>query len=125
MQELHKITEKESFDNYLVHKDDLEYKYSIKLGTSDVKAVYYAVLDELKEKKLINNNFYENQKETISFMRIDEEDDFIDIMCFMSKVFIILFLIGVVAGFISVEFKSYELSEPQQNNTFLVNIDDL
>ena len=117
--------EKESFDNYLVHKDDLEYKYSIKLGTSDVKAVYYAVLDELKEKKLINNNFYENQKETISFMRIDEEDDFIDIMCFMSKVFIILFLIGVVAGFISVEFKSYELSEPQQNNTFLVNIDDL
>jgi hypothetical protein len=115
MIEIHKITEKESFDNYLDHKDDLEYKYSIQLGTDDMSAVYYAVLDDLKEKNLINNYFYENQKETISFLRGDKDKEIIDIMCFLIKMFICLFLIGLVVGFVSTDFKQYEL----KNNTFI------
>jgi len=72
MQEHHKITEKESFDNYLDYKDVLEYKYSKQLGTKNMKAVYYAALDEMKEKKLINDEFYENETETISFLGDDD-----------------------------------------------------
>jgi len=72
MQELHKITDKDSFHNYLDNKDVLEYKYSKQLGTRNMKAVYYAVLDEMKEKKLINDDFYENETETISFLGDDD-----------------------------------------------------
>lgn len=114
MQELHKITDKDSFDNYLDHKDDLEYKYSLILGTSNKKAIYYAVLDEMKEKNLINNSFYENERETILFL--GNEDDIIDVMCFMVQVSILLCIIGLFIGFINIEY---------YNNKFTVNIDNL
>lgn len=68
MQLKNNLSDKESFDNYLDYKDELEYKYSIELGTSNVKPIYYAVLNELKERKLINDKFYEIESETISFL---------------------------------------------------------
>ena len=43
--------DKESFDNYLDHTDELEKKYSISLNTNNRKVIYKAVIDALKEKK--------------------------------------------------------------------------
>lgn len=76
MLEIHKLNDKDSFDNYLDYKDGLECKYTIKLGTEDKAKIFNAVLDEMKEKKLISDYFYNNQKETMSFM--DTNDSYKD-----------------------------------------------
>ena len=57
-------SERESVDNFLDYKDDLEKKYSITLRTTNRKDIYEAVIDELRDRKLVNKEFYENEKET-------------------------------------------------------------
>ena len=47
-------SERESFDNFLDYKDDLEKKYSITLRTTNRKDIYEAVIDELRDRKLFN-----------------------------------------------------------------------
>ena len=61
MQEPHKLFDKTSFNNYLDHKDDLEYKYSSILGNVSKLEIDKAVLNELRNKKLISEYFYKNQ----------------------------------------------------------------
>ena len=65
MQEPHKLFDKTSFDNYLDHKDELEKKYSSKLGNVSRLEIDKAVLSDLRKKKLISEYFYRNQIETL------------------------------------------------------------
>lgn len=104
MQELHKINDKQSFDNFLEYKDELENKYSRKLGTTDKKAIYNAVIDEMREKKLISEYFHENQKETISFL--GDDDSFKDAMCMFLNIYIVFFVVGLIVIIITGEFKN-------------------
>ena len=64
-------SERESFDNFLDHKTDLEEIYSISLNTTNRIIIYKAVIDDLKKRNLINKEFYENELETISFLEDD------------------------------------------------------
>jgi len=68
MQLKNTLSDRESFDNYLDYKDELEYKYSLIHGLSSRKKIYTAVIDELRDKNLINNDLYEKEKETIEII---------------------------------------------------------
>ena len=57
--------ERESFDNFLDYKDELEADFSISLNTKNRKLIYTAVINELRQRKLVNKAFYDNQIETI------------------------------------------------------------
>ena len=87
--------DKESFDNYLDHTDELEKKYSISLNTKNRKVIYKAVIDELKERNLVNKAFYKNQEETISLLD-DEMDEFKDIVYMFLNAFIFIVFYGIL-----------------------------
>ena len=59
------LTDKESFDNYLDYKDDIEYELSLKMVYRDVEHLDLAVLKELHTKDLVNHAFYKKQRESI------------------------------------------------------------
>ena len=60
-----KLTDEESFDNYLTYKDDIEYELSLKMVYKDLEYFDLAVLKELHTKDLINHAFYKKQRDTI------------------------------------------------------------
>jgi len=63
-----KLTDKESFDNYLDYKDNLEDELSLKKVYRDAEHFDLAVLKELHTKDLINHAFYKKQRETIKIV---------------------------------------------------------
>ena len=109
-------SERESFDNFLDYKDDLEKKYSITLRTTNRKDIYEAVIDELRDRKLVNKEFYENEKETISFLGHDET--FTGIMCMLLFACVFTCFFSVVIIIVTVEFNklakySFNMSLPE------------
>ena len=108
--------DKESFDNYLDHTDELEKKYSISLNTNNRKAIYKAVIDELKERNLVNKAFYENQVETISLLN-GEMDEFKDIVYTFLNAFIFIFFYGILCIIVLRQLPLILLSNPSFVNT--------
>ena len=115
MQEPHKLFDKTSFDNYLDHKDELEKKYSSKLGNVSRLEIDKAVLSELRKKKLISEYFYRNQIETLSF--IDHPLNLSDFMVTFLNMYFTLFIFGILVIIASGEFK-YLAKETSLNNSF-------
>ena len=115
MQEPHKLFDKESFDNYLDYKDDLENKYSSQLGNVSKLEIDKAVLNELKKKKLISEYFYRNQIETLSF--IDHPLNLSDFLVMFLNMYFTLFIFGILVIIVSGEFK-YVAKETSLNNSF-------
>ena len=108
--------EKESFDNFLDYKDDLEKDFSISLNTNNRKVIYKAVIDELRERKLVNKAFHENQLETISFLGHDET--FTGIMCMFLFACVFTCFFSIVIIIVTVEFNklakySFNMSLPE------------
>ena len=108
------LTEKESFDNFLDYKDELEEEFSIALNTKNRKLIYTAVINELRYRKLVNKEFYDNQIETISFLE-DETDGFKDIMYLFLNIWIMVFLYGTVGIVVLGEYK--KLAQDSFNTT--------
>ena len=106
--------ERESFDNFLDYKDELEADFSIGLNTKNRKLIYTAVINELRHRKLVNKEFYDNQIETISFLE-DESDGFKEILYIFLYVFIIIFLYGTVGIIVLGEYK--KLAQNSFNTT--------
>ena len=106
--------ERESFDNFLDYKDDLEKEFSISLNTRNRKLIYTAVINELRQRKLVNKAFYDNQIETISFLE-DETDGFKDIMYLFLNIWIMVFLYGTVGIIVLGEYK--KLAQSSFNTT--------
>ena len=106
--------ERESFDNFLDYKDELEEDFSIGLNTKNRKLIYTAVINELRHRKLVNKEFYDNQIETISFLE-DESDGFKEILYIFLNVFIIIFLYGTVGIIVLGEYK--KLAQNSFNTT--------
>jgi len=111
-------SERESFDNFLDYKDDLEKDFSISLNTNNRKAIYEAVIDELRDRKLVNKKFYENEKETISFLGHDET--FTDIMCMFLFASVLTCFFSIVIIIITVEF-----SNLAKKNSFNMTLTEL
>ena len=106
--------ERESFDNFLDYKDELEEEFSIALNTKNRKLIYTAVINELRYRKLVNKEFYDNQIETISFLE-DETDGFKDIMYLFLNIWIMVFLYGTVGIVVLGEYK--KLAQDSFNTT--------
>ena len=106
--------ERESFDNFLDYKDELEEDFSIGLNTKNRKLIYTAVINELRHRKLVNKEFYDNQIETISFLE-DETDGFKDIMYLFLNIWIMVFLYGTVGIVVLGEYK--KLAQDSFNTT--------
>ena len=106
--------ERESFDNFLDYKDDLEKDFSISLNTKNRKLIYTAVINELRQRKLVNKAFYDNQIETISFLE-DETDGFKDILYLFLNIWIMIFLYGTVGIVVLGEYK--KLAQNSFNTT--------
>ena len=108
------VSERESFDNFLDYKDELEADFSIGLNTKNRKLIYTAVINELRHRKLVNKEFYDNQIETISFLE-DETDGFKDIMYLFLNIWIMVFLYGTVGIVVLGEYK--KLAQNSFNTT--------
>ena len=106
--------ERESFDNFLDYKDELEADFSISLNTKNRKLIYTAVINELRQRKLVNKAFYDNQLETISFLE-DESDGFKDILYLFLNIWIMIFLYGTVGIVVLGEYK--KLAQNSFNTT--------
>ena len=101
------LTDKESFDNYLSHKDELEYKLLLKMGSDDLEAVDLTVINELYTMDLINYEFYMTQCETIKTLHkySDNQNN-------QSSSLRILLLIGFIVGVITLLSKYKFISLP-------------
>ena len=108
--------DKESFDTFLDHTDELEKKYAISLNTNNRKVIYKAVIDELKERNLVNKAFYENQVETISLLD-GEMDEFKDIVYTFLNAFIFIFFYGILCIIVLRQLPLILLSNPSFVNT--------
>ena len=108
------VSERESFDNFLDYKDELEADFSIGLNTKNRKLIYTAVINELRHRKLVNKEFYDNQIETISFLE-DETDGFKDIIYLFLNIWIMVFLYGTVGIVVLGEYK--KLAQSSFNTT--------
>ena len=108
--------DKESFDTFLDHTDELEKKYAISLNTNNRKVIYKAVIDELKERNLVNKAFYENQVETISLLD-GEMDEFKDIVYTFLNAFIFIFCYGILCIIVLRQLPLILLSNPSFVNT--------
>ena len=106
--------ERESFDNFLDYKDELEEDFSIALNTKNRKLIYTAVINELRYRKLVNKEFYDNQIETISFLE-DESDEFKGIMYLFLNIWIMVFLYVTVGNVVLGEYK--KLAQNSFNTT--------
>ena len=93
MQLKNSLSDRESFDNYLDHKDELEYKYFLKHGSSSRKKIYTAVIDELRDKNLINYNLYETEKENIDI--ICDDGVLVDIIYILLQMLFICIVCGM------------------------------
>jgi len=92
------LTEKESFDNYLSYKDDLEYKLLLKMGSDDLEAVDLTVINELYTLDLINYEFYMRQCETIKTVHKynDNDNQTSSLTCLFEFALFISLIIGIV-----------------------------
>ena len=68
------LSDKESFDNFLDYKDDIEYELSLKLRTDNMECFDLAVLKELHIRNLVNHAFYKKQRETIKMVHQCKND---------------------------------------------------
>ena len=98
-------SERESFDNFLDYKTGLEEKYSVSLNTKNRKVIYTAVINELRERKLVNQEFYKNELETYSFLE-DDTDALQDFMHLCLNIYIIIFLCGISWIIVMGKFKN-------------------
>ena len=98
-------SERESFDNFLDYKTGLEEKYSVSLNTKNRKDIYIAVINELRERKLVNQDFYENELETYSFLE-DDTDALQDFMHLCLNIYIIIFVCGILGIIVMGKFKN-------------------
>tara|TARA_B100001123_G_C14720687_1_gene792968 strand:+ start:251 stop:619 length:369 start_codon:yes stop_codon:yes gene_type:complete len=98
-------SERESFDNFLDYKTGLEQKYSVSLNTKNRKDIYIAVINELRERNLVNKSFYENELETYSFLE-DDTDALQDFMHLCLNIYIIIFLCGILGIIVMGKFKN-------------------
>jgi hypothetical protein len=87
--------ERESFDNFLDHKTGLEEKYAVSLNTKNRKDIYIAVINELREKNLVNKSFYENELETYSYLP-DDIVNFKEIIFMLLNFFGFMFFYGIL-----------------------------
>lgn len=87
--------ERESFDNFLDHKTGLEEKYAVSLNTNNRKDIYIAVINELREKNLVNKAFYENELETYSYLP-DNMIDFKEIIFMLLNFFGFMLFYGIL-----------------------------
>ena len=83
------LSDKESFDNFLDYKDDVEYELSLKMSTDDMEYFEQAVLKELHTRNLVNYAFYKKQRETIKMVQGDQVQ--------MSCLYILMVLMIVLA----------------------------
>ena len=90
------LTEKESFDNYLSHKDELEYKLLLKMGSDDLEAVDLTVINELYTMDLINYEFYMSQCETIKTVHKYNDNKTSSLACLFEFALFISLIIGLV-----------------------------
>jgi len=92
------LTEKESFDNYLSHKDELEYKFHLRMGSDDLEAVDLTVINELYTMDLINYEFYMTQCETIKTVHKynDNDNQTSSLACLCEFAALISLIIGLV-----------------------------
>tara|TARA_B100002051_G_scaffold219880_1_gene213473 strand:+ start:287 stop:649 length:363 start_codon:yes stop_codon:yes gene_type:complete len=88
-------SERESFDNFLDYNTELNEKYSISLNTKNRKVIYTAVINELRERNLVNKAFYENELETYSFIE-DDMDEFKETIYMLLNVFIFMLFYGIL-----------------------------
>ena len=91
--------ERESFDNFLDYKTGLEEKYAVSLNTKNRKDIYIAVINELRERNLVNKAFYENELETYSYLP-DDIVDFKDIIYMLLNVFGFMLFYGILMIFV-------------------------
>ena len=116
MQEPHKLHDKTSFDNYIVYKNELENKYSNKLGNVSRLEIDKAVLNELKERNLISDYFYKNEIETLSF--IDHPLNLSDFIFTFITLYITLFIFGTLVIIISGEYKNLTKGTELNNSVY-------
>jgi len=90
------LTEKESFDNYLSHKDELEYKLLLKMGSDDLEAVDLTVINELYTMDLINYEFYMRQCETIKTLHNYNDNQTSSLTCLCEFAVLTGLIIGLV-----------------------------
>ena len=88
-------SERESFDNFLDYKTGLEEKYSVSLNTKNRKVIYIAVINELRERNLVNKAFYENELETYSLID-DDMDEFKETIYMLLQTFIFILFYGIL-----------------------------
>ena len=87
--------DRESFDNFLDYKTGLEEKYSVSLNTKNRKVIYTAVINELKERNLVNKAFYENELDTYSLID-DEMDEFKETIYMLLQAFFFMIFYGIL-----------------------------
>ena len=95
------LTDKESFDNYLDYKDDIEYDCSLTMSIDNMDYFDLAVLKELHTRNLINYAFYKKQCETIKMVHTYRENlpqmSYLGYFLYILMIFIIIIVvIGVV-----------------------------
>ena len=64
------LTNKESFDNYIDYKDEIEYKLCSTMNSDDSESFDLAVVKELYTMNIINYEFYVKQCENIKTIHL-------------------------------------------------------
>ena len=108
--------ERESFDNFLDYKTGLEEKYAVSLNTKNRKDIYIAVINELRERNLVNKAFYENELETYSYLP-DDMVDFKETIYMLLNVFGLMFFYGILIIMMMRQLPLILLSNPSFVNT--------
>ena len=118
MSDVQEPGERESFDNFLDHKDELENKYAISLNTKNRKDIYIAVIKELRERNLVNKAFYENELEIYSYLP-DDNDRLNDFIYMCLNIYLIIFLYGIFTIIVLGKYKN------QVKQSFNTTLNDL
>ena len=93
------LTDKESFDNYIDYKDEIEYKLCSTMNSDDSESFDLAVVKELYTMNIINYEFYVKQCEnikTIHKYRNSQSSYNITLICLLEVLLLISFIIGVI-----------------------------
>ena len=97
------LTDKESFDNFLDYKADIEYELSLKMSTDNLEYFDLAVLKELHTRNLVNYAFYKKQRETIKMVHMYRENQSpISWSECILYILMVLIIIVVIASILSV-----------------------
>jgi len=92
------LSDKESFDNFLDYKDDVEYELSLKMSTDDMEYFDQAVLKEIHTRNLVNYSFYKKQRETIKVVHQyrREQSSISWTECFLCIILILMVVLTLV-----------------------------